>query len=372
MQNKKILVTGCCGTVGRELIKQIVNNGYNPSEVIGVDNNESELFFIDQKYIDNVNVSFFLADNRDETALKSLFKGVDIVFHTAALKHVVLCERSPMEAVQTNIHGVQNVIAAARESDVSTVIFTSSDKAVNPTSVMGTSKLMGERLITAANSNTQEGNSVFVSTRFGNVLGSSGSVIPIFKNQIINGGPITITAPEMTRFIMTIEQAAKLVLDSANLAKGGEVLITKMPVINIMDLAKVMIEVIAPVYQHAPEDIEILTIGTKPGEKLYEELMSEEETRRAIELDDYFAVLPAYRGIYRQIEYSYSGFVSDSVDNPYNSARERKMSLEELKDYLLRNDLLGNHLPEVPMERYWPGDKEENAAKISVTPENRS
>lgn len=361
MHNKRIMVTGCCGTVGKELIKQIVNGDYSPASVVGIDNNESELFFTDQKYISDNRVSFFLADNRDEQALINMFKDVDIVFHTAAFKHVVLCERSPMEAIQTNIHGVQNVISAARANGVSKVIFTSSDKAVNPTSVMGTTKLMGERLITAANSNAQVGDSVFVSTRFGNVLGSNGSVIPIFRNQIKAGGPVTITDPGMSRFIMTIEQAAKLVLDSAELAKGGEVLITKMPVISIMDLAKVMIEVLAPVYGHDPEKMEIQTVGSKPGEKLYEELMSDEETRRAVELENYFAVLPAYRGIYRTIDYSYSGFVTDTVDNPYNSAHEPNMSRQELKDYLLKNELVVGDSAELPLERYWPGDKEEQS-----------
>lgn len=359
MRDKKILVTGCCGTVGRELINQIVTGSYEPKSVVGIDNNESELFFIDQKFIDDPRVSFFMADNRDEQALVNMFKGVDVVFHTAALKHVVLCERSPMEAVQTNIHGVQNVIAAARANGVSKVVFTSSDKAVNPTSVMGTTKLMGERLITAANSNAQDGDAIFVSTRFGNVLGSNGSVIPIFRNQIKAGGPVTITDPGMSRFIMTIEQAAKLVLDSADLAKGGEVLITKMPVISIMDLAKVMIEVLAPVYGYKPDSIAIETVGSKPGEKLYEELMSDEETRRAVELEEYFSVLPAYRGIYRSIDYAYQGFVTDQVDNPYNSAHEPNMSLIDLKAYLLENDLIVGAENDAPLERYWPGDKED-------------
>lgn len=365
MRNKKILITGCCGTVGRELVRQVLMGDYGPAEVVGLDNNESELFFIDQKYIADTRASFFMADNRDVQALTQLFKEVDIVFHTAAFKHVVLCERSPMEAIQTNIHGVQNVITAARENNVGKVIFTSSDKAVNPTSVMGTTKLMGERLITAANSNSKDGNTIFASTRFGNVLGSNGSVIPIFKNQIKAGGPVTITDPEMTRFIMTIEQAAELVIDSAGLAKGGEVLITKMPVISIMDLAKVMIELLAPAYGHDAEKIKIETVGCKPGEKLYEELMSDEETRRAVELERYFSVLPAYRGIYREIEYSYPDFTSDIVDNPYNSSVEANMSMMELRAYLLRNGLLAEEGIELPTERYWPGDKEENRTESS-------
>ena len=365
MHDKKVLVTGCCGTVGRELVNQILAADHSPAELVGIDNNESELFFIDQKYISDNRASFYMADNRDEAALSQHLKDVDIVFHTAAFKHVVLCERSPMEAIQTNIHGVQNIISAAKSNGVSKVIFTSSDKAVNPTSVMGTTKLMGERLITAANSNSKDGRSVFASTRFGNVLGSNGSVIPIFKNQIKAGGPVTITDTEMTRFIMTIEEAAKLVISSADLAKGGEVLITKMPVISIHDLAQVMIEILAPYYGHKAESISIDVIGCKPGEKLYEELMSDEETRRSVELKDYFSVLPAYRGIYRDIHYKYEQTVAESVDNPYNSSCERKMSREDLKKYLLEKGLLLDEEGGEPLQRYWPGDKENTTADIT-------
>ena len=366
MNNKRVLVTGCCGTVGQELVRQILRSTDENLELIGIDNNESELFFIDQSYITDARASFYLADMRDFEALDSLFSDIDVVFHAAAFKHVVLCERSPMEAIQTNIIGVQNIVSAARKNKVQKVLFTSSDKAVNPTSVMGTSKLMGERLMTAANSNMRKGDTVFASTRFGNVLGSNGSVIPIFKNQIKAGGPVTITDNEMTRFIMTIEEAAKLVISSADLAQGGEVLITKMPVISIYDLAEVMIEILAPYYGRNPESVKIDVIGCKPGEKLYEELMSDEETRRSIELENYFSVLPAYRGIYRDIGYKYDNTVSETVTNPYNSSREEKMSREALKNYLLEKDLLLSSEEEVPLQRYWPGDKEDSATNSNA------
>ena len=225
------------------------------AELIGIDNNESELFFLEQRFSEYNNTSFFLADVRDKDKLSRKMKYMNIVFHTAAFKHVILCERSPFEAVQTNILGVQNVISASIENRLERVIFTSSDKAVNPTSVMGTSKLMGERLITAANSNYREKGTSFASTRFGNVLGSRGSVIPIFREQIRRGGPITLTDFDMTRFIMSIKEAVRLVIESAYLAKGGEVFITKMPVIRISDLAEVMIDELAHHYGHSPQDI---------------------------------------------------------------------------------------------------------------------
>jgi FlaA1/EpsC-like NDP-sugar epimerase len=359
-KGKRVLVIGACGTVGSELIRQLLDEkDYNPSEVTGIDNQESALFFLDQRYLEDPRAHFFVADVRDRDELSRRMRGVDIVFHTAALKHVILCERSPDQALETNILGVQNVIAAATDNQVEKVIFTSSDKAVNPTNVMGTSKLMGERLMTAANSNKRESSGpIFASTRFGNVLGSSGSVIPIFHNQIANGGPITLTDPAMSRFIMSIEESVRLVLDSAGLARGGEVFITKMPVIRIQDLAKAMISELAPRYGLNPESVETIVSGTKPGEKLYEELMSHEETRRAVELENYFAVLPAFRGIYHDIQYDYQGSVSDTVTNPYVSENEQACTTDEIRKILNDNQLLGE--PEEPTDRrYWPGDKEE-------------
>ena len=360
LQGKRILITGVCGTVGSELIRVLLSDSqYSPSEVIGIDNSESQLFFEDQKYLTDERACFFLADIRDRDKLTRLMQGVDVVFHAAALKHVVLCERSPFEAVQSNVHGVQNAILAAAANDVERVIFTSSDKAVNPTNVMGTSKLMGERLMTAANSNRRNGGPIFSSTRFGNVLGSNGSVIPIFKKQIAKGGPVTLTDPEMTRFVMTVEESVRLVIDSAQIACGGEVFITKMPVARISDLADAMIEELAPQFGHQPSDIKVETIGTKPGEKLYEELMSDEETRRAIELERYFAVLPAFRGMYGLIEYDYPGVLSRIVDNPYVSADEAALSITELRQFLVDNQLLAMTPEEQshPDQRYWAGDK---------------
>lgn len=359
-RDKTVLVTGCCGTVGSELARQLLEE-YGVGELIGLDNNESELFFAEQRYLRYQNAHFFLADVRDRDKLARKFKGVDIVFHSAAFKHVILCERSPFEAVQTNILGVRNVIDAACECNVGRVIFTSSDKAVNPTNVMGTSKLMGERLMTAANSSLRGKGPVFASTRFGNVLGSRGSVIPIFREQIRRGGPVTLTDPQMTRFIMSIKEATRLVIDSAMLAKGGEVFVTKMPVIRIQDLAKVMINELSSHYGHRSEDMEIQIIGSKPGEKLYEELMSQEETQRTWELDLYFAVLPAFRCVYRNIIYDYPQLLSKEITNPYNSANEPMLDQEELRSFLLNNKLL-EEVPEKlvhPSERYWPGNGQE-------------
>jgi len=333
LNHKRVLVTGACGTIGRELVRQLLAEG-RIAELVALDNNESELFALEQCFRDHAAASFFLADVRDRSKLISKMQGIDVVFHTAAFKHVALCERSPFEAVQTNIMGVQNVITAAIDQKVDRVIFTSSDKAVNPTNVMGTSKLMGERLMTAANSNLRGDGPIFSSTRFGNVLGSRGSVVTIFREQIKQGGPVTLTDPAMTRFIMSIRDAVRLVVDSAGYACGGEVFITKMKAVQIETLARVMINELAPRFGHRPEQIEVNVIGTKPGEKMYEELLNREETRRTLELADYFVVLPAFKNLYRNITYTYDDIVSDGVTQPYQSDNQPLMSETELAAFL--------------------------------------
>jgi FlaA1/EpsC-like NDP-sugar epimerase len=344
--NKTILVTGGCGTVGREIVRQLLE--HSPREIRAVDTNESEIFFLEQELLqyrrDNPSSRVAslcqIGDIRDADKLNMMFCGVDIVLHTAALKHVILCERAPFDAVQTNIMGVKNVIQAALANDVERVIFTSSDKAVNPTNVMGTSKLMGERLITAANSLKMHRRTIFSSTRFGNVLGSRGSVIPIFARQIESGGPVTLTDRRMTRFIMTLEESCRLVLSAAEKAKGGEVFVTKMPVIQIADLARVMIDELAPQHGFDATKMPVTEIGSKPGEKLYEELMSDEETRRTVELTEMFAVLPAFRSVYEDIAYDYPDLINATVTDPYISSPANAMSVEDLRDFCSQHELL--------------------------------
>ncbi len=338
-EGSSVLITGVCGTIGRELLRQVVEAG--ASRVIGIDNNESEVFFVGQEFIMHPHVKIYVGDLRDREKFMRKMRGIDIVLHAGALKHVILCEEAPRDAIMTNIHGVQNIIDAAQACGVKRVIFTSSDKAVNPTNVMGTSKLMGERLITAANALRYDANDpIFASTRFGNVLGSRGSVIPLFRKQIAAGGPVTLTHPEMTRFIMTLKEAVHLVMESVFLANGGEVFVTKMPVVRIQDLAQVMIEELAPRAGYKPEDIEVKVIGQKSGEKLYEELMNDEETRRTAELEKYFVVTPAFDCVYEEISYSYPDMGEIGIEEPYNSAHATPLSVEELRTYLIEHNLL--------------------------------
>jgi FlaA1/EpsC-like NDP-sugar epimerase len=337
-QGKRVLITGVCGTIGRELLRQVV--AAQAAEVVGIDNNESELFFASEEYSNRPHVRFYLADVRDRRSFERKMAGIDIVLHTAAFKHVILCEHSPREAVQTNVNGTQNVIDAALDNNVERMIFTSSDKAVNPTNVMGTSKLMGERLVTAANALRRGKNPIFASTRFGNVLGSRGSVIPLFRRQIANGGPVTLTHPDMTRFIMTLEEAVRLVIDSVFIAQGGEVFVTKMPVVRILDLAHVMVDELAPRYGFDPADIRVDLIGPKAGEKMYEELMNTEETRRVIELEKFYVVAPAFRSVLNDVSYRYDGMLDVGLGEPYNSANAEAMPREAVGPYLKANGLL--------------------------------
>ena len=330
-KNRSVLITGACGTVGAELTRQVIAAG--AERVVCVDNNESDLFFLQQAFVETGRMKGYLADIRDFEALKQRMQGVEIVFHAAALKHVGLCEDSPSQAIRTNIEGTQNVIDAALVNNVERVIFTSSDKAVNPTNVMGTSKLMGERLMTAASLNNHSSRTVFASTRFGNVLGSRGSVVPLFRRQIDSGAPVTLTDRQMTRFIMTLQEAVDLVLQSALIATGGEVFVTKMPVARIEDIATHMVNELAN-----GKDIAIKEIGAKPGEKMYEELMNDEEVRRAYEIEDFFVVLPAFAGNHEDHYPIARG--RQKADRPYNSSVEPALSFDELASYFRSRSIL--------------------------------
>ncbi|OGD56702.1 hypothetical protein A3E73_00580, partial [Candidatus Beckwithbacteria bacterium RIFCSPHIGHO2_12_FULL_47_17] len=241
--DKTILITGGVGSIGSELVKKILE--LNPKQVRIFDNNEFKLFESMQQYQKQQNLRFLLGDVRDKDRVNWAMQTVDTVFHTAALKHVALNEYSPFESVKTNVIGTQNLLESALTNNVETFINISTDKAANPTSTMGASKLLAERLTVGADHYKGKVETVFASVRFGNVLNSSGSVVPIFLEQIKGGGPVTVTDKNMVRYFMTIPAAVDLIFEAAQIARGGEVFILKMPALKIADLASVMIETLA-------------------------------------------------------------------------------------------------------------------------------
>ena len=291
LDGQRVLVTGGSGTIGARLVDRLLESDTSVVRVFGRD--ETKQFYQRQRHQGRSDLRFLIGDVRDRDRLARAIEGIDIVFHCAALKHVESSEYNPFEATQTNIVGTQNVIDACLAAGVRTMILTSSDKAANPTSVMGASKLVAEKLVTAANNYRGSHHTIFASVRFGNVLGSRGSALELFARQVEAGGPVTVTDPAMTRFVMTTDRAVELALEAARVARGGEVFVFKMPVATLADLVAATIDVVARRNGQDPSSIATTSIAARPGEKAYEELMTEEESTRARDIGEMYAVLPA-------------------------------------------------------------------------------
>lgn len=290
-RGKNILVTGGTGSIGSELVRRLLK--FEPAVIRVFSNDENAQFELEHELKDYAScLRFLVGDVRDKERLQRAAENIDMVFHAAALKHVPLCEYNPFEAIKTNVIGTQNLLEVSISENVEKVITVSTDKAANPANVMGATKLLAERLTIAANYYRGLKRTIFSCVRFGNVLASRGSVIQTFEKQIRNGGPVTLTDPQMMRFVMTMDRAVDLVLKAAQMARGEEIFIFKMPALHIKDLADVMIEKLAPKYGYKPKDIAIRLIGKRKGEKLYEELMTEEEAFNAYETEDMLLVLP--------------------------------------------------------------------------------
>jgi FlaA1/EpsC-like NDP-sugar epimerase len=289
-KGKKILITGGTGTIGYHLTRRLLQE--DPAVIRIFSRDEYKQFQMSLDFREHAHkLRFLIGDVRDRERLNRALEDIDYVFHLAAMKHVQACEYNPFEAVQTNVVGTQNVIQAAIATGVKKVLFTSSDKAIAPTNTYGATKLTGERLIAAAELQKGPRDIVFHAVRFGNVMGSRGSVIPLFKDQIRSRWSITITDPEMKRYMMTPSQAINLMLKANELARGGEVFVLKMPIVRLGDLAEVVIEEMVREYG-IRERIDIEVIGVRPGEKMQEELMTNEEMKIALETDDMY-ILPS-------------------------------------------------------------------------------
>ncbi|MFX1380792.1 MAG: polysaccharide biosynthesis protein [Promethearchaeota archaeon] len=339
--DKIILVTGGTGSIGEALIIKLLEN-YSPKIIRIFSRDETKQHLLAKKLSKNRSkLRLLIGDIRDRERLKIAMRNVDIVFHLAALKHVTACEYNPFEAIKTNIIGLQNLIEISMENNVEKVLFTSTDKAATPSNTMGVTKLLGEKLITAANFYKGDAKTIFYSIRFGNVLGSRGSLIPLIENQIKNNIPITLTHTEMTRYIMSIEKAIELILLTLEIAQGGEVFVFKMNAVKIIDLIDVLIDIISAKLEKKRENVQIKEIGMFAGEKLYEELFSIEESMRTYETENMYIVFPQLTEVSVKLNHSfYPNLNRFDNSKSYNSKDGPFLTKEEIKDFLIKNNII--------------------------------
>lgn len=304
-EGKTVLVTGGTGSIGSQIVRHLLT--FNPKQIRVFSRDDSKQFYLLKRLNDDPRLRMLLGDVRDEKRLMHAMEGVDIVFHCAALKHVIGTENNPHEAVKTNILGTQNVIESCLAHGVEKMVGISTDKAADPTSVLGCTKLLSEKLVTTSALYKGAKKTEFCFVRFGNVIGTRGSVIPLFIRQVKHGGPVTLTDPEMLRFFMSVDDAVRLIFKATRLMRGREIFILKMPVIRIGDLARAVIDQYASQYGRAPEDISTTLIGRQIGERVYEKLLGREECQNALELEDMFVigphVDPRYDAVIRPTDY---------------------------------------------------------------------
>ncbi len=328
LKNKKILITGGAGSVGSALIKDLLKYDINVIRVFDI--SENEIHKLKNNFIREERLRYLIGDVRDSNRLKLAMEGIDIVIHLAAMKHVYACEYNPFEAIKTNIDGLQNVIDCARIENVEKMIFSSTDKAARPLSVMGITKLMGEKLVSLAEHYKGDKRTLFASVRFGNVIGSNGSVIPVFKKQIEEGGSIIINDVKMTRFVITMPEAVDLMFKAIKFVKGGEVFVWKMRTLRIPDLALAMVKRYAN-----GKEIEMI-IGRKgEGEKIHEETMSEEELSRAVEMENLYIIFPIVDNARVRNKYQ----DAKKIENPVIASDMGEFLSQEAIDKLLEKEI---------------------------------
>jgi len=341
IRDKLILIIGGTGSIGETLVSTLLENSF-PKQIRIYSRDETKQFFL-QKKLERYRekLRFFIGDIRDKERLNRAMQDVDIVFHLAALKHVVACEYNPFEAIKTNVLGIQNLIEVCIENNIEKVIFTSTDKAATPCNTMGVTKLLGEKLMTAANFYKGSSKTVFYSVRFGNVLGSRGSIIPLVEDQIKNEHPITLTHKDMTRYIMSINKAINLIIETLKIAQGGEVFVLKMDCIKIVDLFDVLINHFTKKYNKSSKKIQIKEIGLFSGEKMYEELFSIEESYRTFEIENIFIIFPQITELFENIDLSkYKGIKKFDIKKAFNSKDAQFLSKEEILDFLIDSNVI--------------------------------
>lgn len=331
-QGKTILVTGGTGSVGSKIVEELLQ--YNPRQIRVFSRDETKQFELMHKLNNPDSVRLLIGDIRDKERLNLAMENVNIVFHAAALKHVLSCEKNPFEAVKTNVYGTQNIIDCALANKVEKVIGISTDKATDPISVMGCTKSLAEKIMLASCFYQGNKETKFCFVRFGNVLFSRGSVIPLFIRQIKHGGPVTVSDENMTRFVMSTKDASRLIFKAASYMNDREIFILKMPVLNILDMAKAMVNIYAPKFGFKSEDIKLTIVGKKIGERINEKLMSKEEAEFAWETRDMFIVTPMV-GAENLYSYSYPD-AKKTINEEFIASADKKLSIKEIEDLLLK------------------------------------
>lgn len=323
-KGKILMITGGTGSFGNVVLKRFLLTDIKEIRIFSRDEKKQDDM---RRYYQNTKINYYIGDVRDLASIKNAMHGVDYVFHAAALKQVPSCEFFPIEAVKTNVLGTDNVLTAAIEEGVKKIICLSTDKAAYPVNSMGISKAMMEKTFIAKSRTVDSSKTLICGTRYGNVMASRGSVIPLFIDQIKNGQPLTVTDPNMTRFIMSLEEAVELVLYAFNHADTGDIMVQKSPSSYIGDLAQAIKEIFQA-------DNEIKIIGTRHGEKTYEVLLTKEEAAKAIDMGGFYRI-PADNRSLNYEKYLDEGSTQITLTNEFNSNNTRILSVDEIKGRLL-------------------------------------
>ena len=337
-KNAVLLITGGTGSFGNVVLEKFLNSDIKEIRIFSRDEKKQD--DMRRKY-QNDKIKFYIGDVRDTSSLRNAMHNVDYIFHAAALKQVPSCEFFPIEAVKTNILGTDNVITAAIEAGVRKVICLSTDKAAYPVNAMGISKALMEKTFIAKSRTVSPDRTLICGTRYGNVMASRGSVIPLFIEQIKSGQPLTVTDPKMTRFIMSLEDAVDLVLYAFENAETGDIFVQKSPACFIDDLAQALKEIFVT-------DNEIKIIGTRHGEKMYEVLLTKEEAAKAVDKGNFYRV-PADNRDLNYEKYLEYGSPKITLTDEYNSNNTRILNVEQIKEKLLKLDYIQEEL------RNWEG-----------------
>lgn len=328
-EDKTLLITGGTGSFGNVVLRRFLKSELRELRVFSRDEKKQEDMRIALK---NDKIKFYIGDVRDYDSVHDAMRGVDFVFHAAALKQVPSCEFYPMEAVRTNVIGAENVMRASIENKVKRCVVLSTDKAVYPINAMGMSKALMEKLMMAKSRLSDAAGTVLCATRYGNVMGSRGSVIPLFLDQLMQGKPLTVTDPNMTRFMMSLEDSVDLVLYAFEHARPGDIFVQKSPATTVGDLAEAL-------RQLSKRHNEIKVIGTRHGEKLYESLVSREEMAHAEDLGGYYRI-PADSRDLNYDKYFVEGEIRISEIEDYTSHNTRRLSVAESKELLMTIDIV--------------------------------